>query len=65
MVIRYDSPDTVATSSRVLSSVGVAVLPCDTIYGLCGIAPESETRLREIKGRGFDSPFIVLIPSIE
>jgi len=48
----------------VLRAGGIAVMPCDTIYGLVGVAPEAEGRLRELKGRGEEKPFIQLLPSI-
>jgi L-threonylcarbamoyladenylate synthase len=43
-----------------LAAGGVAILPCDTIYGLVGLAPDSEARLRELKGRG-EKSFLQLI----
>ena len=39
----------------------VAIIPCDTIYGIVGIAPESESILRTVKGRPETKPFIQLI----
>ncbi len=44
---------------------GVAIIPCDTIYGIVGIAPDTEQRIRTIKGRGEDSPFVRLIQSAD
>ena len=32
------------------------------MYGLVGAAPESEERIRSIKGRGEDKPFLQLLP---
>jgi L-threonylcarbamoyladenylate synthase len=34
------------------------------MYGLIGVAPESEARLRRVKGRGEDKPFLVLIADV-
>jgi L-threonylcarbamoyladenylate synthase len=36
-------------------------MPCDTIYGLVGSAPDTEARIRAIKGRGEDKPFLQLV----
>jgi L-threonylcarbamoyladenylate synthase len=41
---------------------GVVIIPCDTIYGLVGTAPDTEVRLRRIKGRG-ERAFLRLIAS--
>jgi L-threonylcarbamoyladenylate synthase len=47
---------------EVLVSGGVAIAPGDTIYGLIGAAPGSEDRIRRIKGRGEDKPFLQVLP---
>ena len=36
-------------------------MPCDTIYGIVGVYPESENRIRDIKGREENKPFLILI----
>jgi len=46
---------------RILARGGVAIAPGDTMYGLIGIAPEAEEKLRRAKGRGEDKPFLQLI----
>ncbi len=46
---------------RILSRGGIAIIPCDTIYGIVGIAPSSESAIRAVKGRGDDKPFLQLI----
>ncbi len=46
---------------EILGTGKVAIMPCDTIYGLVGKAPESEMALRELKGRDRDKPFIELV----
>ena len=48
-----------------LKSGGVAIIRCDTIYGIVGIAPSTEQRIRRIKGRDEDSPFVRLIQSAD
>jgi len=50
------------TLYAVLERGGVAILPCDTIYGLVGVAPESEACLRDLKGR-HEKSFLRLIPT--
>jgi L-threonylcarbamoyladenylate synthase len=61
MVVPADSPDALPMLREALGSGGVAVVPCDTIYGLVGIAPDTEARIRGIKGRGEDKPFLQLV----
>ena len=39
----------------------VVVMACDTIYGFVGRAPETESMIRTIKGRGDDKPFLRLL----
>jgi L-threonylcarbamoyladenylate synthase len=46
----------------VLREGGVVVMPCDTIYGLVGVAPGAESRIRRLKGRQ-EKSFLRLIPS--
>ncbi len=45
----------------VLRSGGLAIMPCDTIYGIVGRVPETEARMRALKGRSETKPFIQLI----
>jgi L-threonylcarbamoyladenylate synthase len=51
----------------VLRAGGVALLPTDTIYGLHAIATNEDAtaRIRAMKGRGDDKPFVVIASSIE
>lgn len=39
----------------------LVIMPCDTIYGIVGIAPETEQDLKKIKGREETKPFIQLV----
>jgi L-threonylcarbamoyladenylate synthase len=48
--------------ARLLAAGGVAIIPCDTIYGIVGTDPAAEHRIRALKGRGEDRPFLRLIP---
>jgi len=56
-------PDTLARIGELLRSGGVIAHPSDTIFGLAAAAhsPAGLERLRRLKGRGEDRPFILLI----
>lgn len=48
----------------VLKSNGIVILPTDTVYGFSGIVKKdsgTDVKIREIKGRSEDKPFIQLI----
>jgi L-threonylcarbamoyladenylate synthase len=62
MVAAADSPNAFALLVDALSRGGVVIAPGDTMYGILGIAPQSEGRIRSLKGRGEDKPFLQLIP---
>jgi L-threonylcarbamoyladenylate synthase len=62
MVVTADNPASFARLVEVLSRGGVAIAPGDTMYGLIGVVPGADRRIREIKGRGEDKPFLWLIP---
>lgn len=61
-MIRMEEPDAPARFQELLASAGVAIVPCDTIYGLVGRVPDTEARIRRIKGREDGKPFLLLIP---
>jgi len=46
---------------NVLKKKGIVIMPCDTIYGFLGIAPETRKKIQEIKGRDDSKPFLILI----
>jgi L-threonylcarbamoyladenylate synthase len=62
MRISAAEPATTGVLISTLGSGGVVIMPCDTIYGLVGVAPDTEERLRRIKGRG-EREFLRLIAS--
>lgn len=62
MTIPADGPDTAVRLLATLAAGGIAVVPCDTIYGLVGRVPDSEPRIRAAKGRDESNPFLLLIP---
>jgi L-threonylcarbamoyladenylate synthase len=47
-----------------LESNRVVIVPCDTIYGILGKSPDTDSLIREIKGRGESAPFLHLISSV-
>ena len=61
MVIREGSRRLRSLLLKVLKSGGVVILPCDTMYGLVGVVPAADDRIRRIKGRGEDKPFLQLL----
>ncbi len=63
MVIPAGDPGSFDALARLLSRGGVLIMPCDTIYGLVGVAPDTAERIRAIKGRGEDKPFLQLLAS--
>jgi len=61
MVLAAADPAAVRTLAALLARGGVAIIPCDTIYGIVGIDPEADARIRKLKGRGEDKPFLRLV----
>jgi L-threonylcarbamoyladenylate synthase len=64
VIIGADDPRVIEAVSGVLKAEGIAIMPCDTMYGIVGAVPESERRIRLVKGRGEDKPFLQLIPDV-
>jgi L-threonylcarbamoyladenylate synthase len=65
MVVHANEAGALALLVEVLGRGGIAVVPCDTMYGIVGIAPDTEGKLRAIKGRGESKPFLQLLPDPE
>lgn len=63
MLVGSKDPAAGALLTHVLKRGGIVVAPCDTIYGLLGVAPEAEERLKALKGRLEDRAFLQLIAS--
>lgn len=56
------------TKEKVVSALKneeVVILPTDTVYGFSGIIDKTDTKIRRIKGREENKPFIVLISDLE
>lgn len=64
-IVKKGDPDAAAVLSACLVDGGIAIAPCDTIYGIHGCAPGTEGRIRRIKGRGESKPFLILHPSVD
>ncbi|MBI9103649.1 MAG: L-threonylcarbamoyladenylate synthase [Spirochaetales bacterium] len=62
MIISFDDENTGLELRSCLSAGGIAIIPCDTIYGIVGRVPDTEGKIREIKGRGENNPFLQLAP---
>ena len=60
MILNKRNPETLETISTLIKEGGVAILPCDTIYGLCAAYPIGEKALMDLKGRDSSKPFLVL-----
>jgi len=61
------SGDVLDELAQVLQNGGVALLPTDTIYGLHAVATNDEAtaRIRAMKGRDGDKPFVIIASSVE
>jgi L-threonylcarbamoyladenylate synthase len=61
MLLSKNSPQTLETVARCLKDNRVVIIPCDTVYGFVGRAPETDAAIRAIKGRDEVKPFISFI----
>jgi L-threonylcarbamoyladenylate synthase len=61
VIVPFDSRDLVSRLREVLLNGGTAIVPCDTMYGIIGVVPQSEARIRALKGRGEEKPFLQLV----
>jgi len=66
-VDREPSVDVLDEIADVIRAGGVALLPTDTIYGLHASATNEQAiaRIRSMKERGDDKPFVVIASSVE
>jgi L-threonylcarbamoyladenylate synthase len=63
-IIAGSDPAAAGLISACLVNRGIVVMRCDTIYGIHGCAPDTLGKLRGIKGRGEEKPFITLLPTV-
>jgi len=64
-IVLASDGDAAVSLASVLVEEGIAITPCDTMYGIHGIVPATERKIRDIKGRHENKPLIVLQPSVE
>ncbi len=57
--------NSIEITSNALREGKVCILPTDTVYGFSSIIGKSGEKIRKIKGREENKPFIVLIDSVE
>ena len=60
MLIKKEDKSSVGNIVEALGRQEICILPCDTIYGLCGLAPATNEKITNIKGREEDKPLIIL-----
>ncbi len=60
-IISIDDVDSKKIIIETLQAHKIVIMPCDTIYGIVGIVPHSDQRIREVKGRSETKPFIQLV----
>ena len=65
MRLQKSDPHSIELCAAALMRGEVVIIPTDTVYGFSGIVPESEERIRRIKGRDETKPFIQLIAEPE
>jgi L-threonylcarbamoyladenylate synthase len=61
MVLAAADPAAIRVLASLLAGGGVAVVPCDTIYGIVGVDPDADARIRLLKGRDEGKPFLRLV----
>ncbi|MDX9938619.1 MAG: L-threonylcarbamoyladenylate synthase [Sphaerochaetaceae bacterium] len=61
MIVERKVPGSAHILAEHLRNGEIAIIPCDTIYGIVGADPESEPLLRMVKGRAETKPFIRLV----
>jgi L-threonylcarbamoyladenylate synthase len=60
-IIARESDKAAQVLATHLATGALAIMPCDTIYGIVGAVGDSEQALRHVKGRPDDKPFIQLV----
>lgn len=61
MIIKKTDADSIKITAECLKNKKIVIVPTDTVYGFSGIVPETESKIRQIKGRAETKPFIQLI----
>ena len=55
----------VKLATDMLISGRIVIMPCDTIYGILGLSPETEEKINGIKGRLPEKPYIRLLDDVK
>jgi len=61
MVLEKTSEQAISLITECLLNNGVVIMPCDTIYGIVCTEGEAEEKIRNLKGRDENKPFIRLV----
>ncbi|RKX81925.1 MAG: hypothetical protein DRP57_11020 [Spirochaetes bacterium] len=64
MVVRRNEPGLLHRVHDILMEKDIVIMPCDTMYGVVGIAPETEQRIADLKNREEGKAFLQLIGDI-
>lgn len=66
MIISKKDENSALLTSQILQKGGIVIIPTDTVYGFSGIVNSSiDKKIRQIKGRDENKPFIQLIAEPE
>ena len=65
MICHKSDDNSIAITVDILKNGGVVIIPTDTVYGFSGVLGDSEFKIRKIKGRDENKPFIQLISKPE
>ncbi|MGP1459451.1 MAG: L-threonylcarbamoyladenylate synthase [Treponema sp.] len=61
MICRKSDKNSAALCARPLIEEKIIIVPTDTVYGFSGVVDKTADKIRRIKGRAEDKPFIILI----
>jgi L-threonylcarbamoyladenylate synthase len=64
VIVSFDS-ESIQITTRMLNDGGVVIIPCDTIYGMCGAVMKTNRRISDLKGRDESKRLIVLAPNVD
>ena len=65
MICRKSDSESIELCSKLLKEEKVVIIPTDTVYGFSGVINKTDFKIRSIKGRAENKPFIILISEPE
>ncbi len=65
MICRKSDSESIGLCSKLLKEEKVVIIPTDTVYGFSGVINKTDFKIRSIKGRAENKPFIILISEPE